>query len=87
MLTKVAGIGKKTAERIVVELKDKMDFDPTTADGTQLSDSDADVIEALQALGYKPHDIRNILRSLPKEAESSEDKIKAALRLLGEINF
>jgi holliday junction DNA helicase RuvA len=80
LLQKVAGIGKKTAERIVVELKDKvLAGDISTA----MKGSDGEVISALEGLGYKIYDIREVLRQLPKELESSEDKIKSALKMLG----
>ncbi len=84
LLQKVAGIGKKTAERIVMELKDKIDFSDNqgTTDNFPPS-SDAEVYEALEQLGYKAQDIRSILKDLPKDLETPEDKIKAALRLSG----
>ena len=73
ILTRVPGIGKKTAEKIVFELKNKM-----RADGmpevTAISDADADVIGALTALGYSIVEaqmaIQNIPRDAPKDVET-----------------
>lgn len=84
LLQKVAGIGKKTAERIVIELKDKMVFsdNPVHTNGA-VSGSDTEVYEALEHLGYKTPDIRALLKQLPPDLKTSEDKIKAALKLSG----
>jgi len=83
LLQKVAGIGKKTAERIVIELKDKI-IAGTIQDGSAISGSDGEVISALEGLGYRIYDIREVLRQLPEGLETSEDKIKAALKMLGQ---
>lgn len=55
-LSLVPGIGKKTAEKVVIDLKDKLDQFTTTARG-----ADADLIEALISLGYKDHQIRAVI--------------------------
>ncbi len=60
-LTQVSGIGKKTAERIVIELKDKVEKIAITTD-TQESDHMRDVIDALLAMGYNEKVIREALR-------------------------
>ncbi len=84
LLQKVAGIGKKTAERIVMELKDKMEFSDDTVTGSDsVSSTDSEVYEALEQLGYKTQDIRIILKNIPPDLKTSEDKIKAALKLSG----
>ena len=75
-LTKISGIGKKTAEKIALELRDKI---------TGVIESDTtdnlDAIEALQALGYREHDIREALRGIdPKQ--TTNNKIKEALKNL-----
>jgi len=82
-LNSVSGIGSKTAQKIVLELKDKiakLNFD-VQSDARGASDSE--VIDALEALGYSPRDAREALRSISKEIDTVEDKIREALRLLG----
>lgn len=82
LLQKVSGIGKKTAERIVVELKDKLLSSIGSLDQTGVASAGNEVISALEGLGYSVSDIREVLRHLPAELESTEEKIKEALRLL-----
>jgi len=82
LLYKVSGIGKKTAERIVVELKNKLEALPQTGEEINLTDSDTEVFDALVGLGYKEKDIRQALRQLPPALETTNDKIKHALRFL-----
>lgn len=82
ILYKVSGIGKKTAERIVVELKNKLASLPTTAEEISFSDSDTEVFDALQGLGYKDKDIRDALKQLPADLETTNDKIKNTLKFL-----
>lgn len=77
-LVKVFGVGKKSAERIVVELKDKMVI---IASGTDHSD-DAEVMEALMAMGYSATEARAALKTLPREGGVNE-KIAQALKNLG----
>jgi holliday junction DNA helicase RuvA len=83
LLQKVAGIGKKTAERIVVELKDKIFSESASGATLDFSSGDGEVIGALEGLGYNAGDIREVIRRLPPELNSSEDRIKAALKMLG----
>jgi Holliday junction DNA helicase RuvA len=82
LLQKVAGIGKKTAERIVVELRDKMG----ELVGGQLvggAPGDSDVVEALKGLGYREREVVEMLKGLPKEMEGSEVRVKEVLKRLG----
>ena len=81
-LTKVSGIGKKTAERIVVELKNKLDLFPATEKQIALDDSDSEVFDALVSLGYADTDIRQALKQLPADTAGVEAKIKSALKFL-----
>jgi holliday junction DNA helicase RuvA len=78
-LTKVSGIGKKTAEKIVHELKDKVKGVVMTKE--EMS-SDGDVILALEALGWNGSEVRNILKDIPKEGTTNE-RIRFAIQLLG----
>ena len=84
-LTKVPGIGKKTAQRLLVEMKDRLpkDFANVTLDArTSAGSSDRrDAISALVSLGYKDRDASRIIRALPEEL-SSEELIRQALRHL-----
>jgi holliday junction DNA helicase RuvA len=77
VLTTISGIGAKTAERIMIELRGKVDADINFSDDAQ------DVLVALSNLGYNSYEVRKILPQLPKNLESVEDKIKHALQLLG----
>lgn len=80
-LTKVSGIGKKLAEKIVLELREKMgDF---TTDETRIGNAETEAIEALEALGYAPRDTREVVRALAREHDTPEAIIRDALRSLG----
>jgi len=87
ILTKLPGIGKKTAERIILELKDKIaaitDDDTTEAHVTAVSGDIVDEgIMALLALGYNQNEIMPIVKKIGKNAQSVEVLIKLALREL-----
>ena len=82
-LTLVPGVGKKTAERLLVELRNRLNLpmlDPLTTSGG--STTVGNVREALAGLGYAPEEIREAMRDLP-DATSAEDLLRDALRLLG----
>ncbi len=82
-LHKVFGIGKKSAERIVVELRDKLAAETGVRESAG-SGSDGEVIEALMALGYSAAECRKALQSLGAESSMSvKDRLGAALRNLG----
>lgn len=76
-LQQVSGIGKKTAERLVVELKEKF-INEISIDGV-FDNSDQQVISALMSLGYKEREALEMSRGLPSNSDLSE-KIKAALK-------
>jgi Holliday junction DNA helicase RuvA len=84
-LTKIAGIGKKVAEKIVLELKGKVG----TADENAVSKhGDVDAIEALKALGYTHKEARDALEEISEDPKTRElkdpgEKVRAALRILG----
>jgi Holliday junction DNA helicase RuvA len=79
-LVKVPGIGKKTAERLLLELKGKLGPDIGVA-ATVANDAQADILQALLALGYSDKEAAAALKALPKEVGVSEG-IKLALRAL-----
>ena len=79
-LTKVSGIGKKIAEKIVMELKDKVEKMTGTI---KMNNDDGDVVEALKTLGYSPQEARDVMKKLPKDLTKTGDRVKAALKILG----
>lgn len=82
-LTKISGIGKKIAEKIVLELKDKVaPSEAETATGAATS-GDVDAVEALQALGYTQKEARDALEGISRDIKDAGEKVKAALRILG----
>jgi holliday junction DNA helicase RuvA len=80
-LVKVPGIGKKTAERLLLELKGKFGADLGLQPGGAASDSQADILQALVALGYSDKEAAASLKALPKDVGVSEG-IKLALKAL-----
>ncbi|MEK7566658.1 MAG: Holliday junction branch migration protein RuvA [Patescibacteria group bacterium] len=79
-LTKVSGIGRKTAEKIVIELRDKM------GKGIEGSDEfrhEEDALEALRSLGYSLREAREALNKVPQDVKGAEKRIKSALNVLG----
>ena len=80
-LVKVPGIGKKTAERLLLELKGKLGPDLGLPGGAKVSDAQADIVQALVALGYSERDAAAALKALPAEVGVS-DGIKLALKAL-----
>jgi Holliday junction DNA helicase RuvA len=79
-LVKVPGIGKKTAERLLLELKDKLAPDLQGRSAVS-SDAQGDIVQALLALGYNEREASAALKSLPPDVAVSEG-IKLALRAL-----
>ena len=80
-LVKVPGIGKKTAERLLLELKGKLGADIGAVRGAANSDAQADILQALLALGYNDKEAAAALKALPAEVGVSEG-IKMALKAL-----
>ena len=79
-LNKVGGIGKKTAEKIIIELKDKLK-EWNNQDENYLRDED-DVIEALKSLGYTQSQARNSVKKIPPEITGTNNRVKEALKIL-----
>lgn len=82
-LVKVPGVGKKTAERLLLELKGKLgaDLGPLPAGAVVASDAHSDIQQALLALGYNDKEAAAALKALPPDVGVSEG-IKLALRAL-----
>lgn len=84
ILKKVSGIGAKTAERIVLELKNKMAV-LVGRDGIKTSEemnADSDVVDALVSLGYQPRQVQEALKKVDVTIKDSGAKVKAALKYL-----
>ena len=80
-LVKVPGIGKKTAERLLLELKGKLGPDLALPAAVAVSEAQSDIVQALVALGYNDRDAAAALKALPKDIGVSEG-IKLALKAL-----
>ena len=81
-LTKVFGIGKKNAERLVVELRDRLTKETATTSLSPLSaTSDVEVLEALMALGYRADEARAALKDTP--GDTTRERLATALKQLG----
>lgn len=87
-LIKIPGIGKKTAERMILELKDKLKTEQAFAEDTKIStlistdNKTNEVIVALQVLGYTRKEIDKVLEKIDINSIGLEDAIKQALKLL-----
>jgi len=83
LLTKVSGIGRKTAERVVLELREKvghLSLNNKATGGTTLASGEE--IDALMALGYSMQQARDALRAVDVNIKDSGERIKAALKSL-----
>ena len=81
LLNKVSGIGKKTAERIVLELRGKIDhLAPVDSNGIASTSANSDEIDALMSLGYSLQQAREALRAVDASINDSSERIRTALR-------
>lgn len=80
-LTKISGISKKNAEKIVLELKSK--FEGFTLEEGGHYEDDGDALEALKGLGYSEKHAREALKKLDKSIIGTGEKVKAALKQIG----
>ncbi len=82
LLTRAAGIGRKTAERVILELKAKVE---STRSGAVVErmETDSDLIEALASLGYRRDEARAAIAKVGEEVKGTEERLKAALKILG----
>ncbi|MEK7147060.1 MAG: Holliday junction branch migration protein RuvA [Patescibacteria group bacterium] len=82
LLTRVSGVGRKTAERVILELKNKIKL--SVASGIiERVETDADVEETLVNLGYQRKSARDVLSKIPPEKQKLEERVKEALKILG----
>ena len=82
VLQRVPGIGKKTAERIMFHLRDKLDLGSPTASLPLVSDVDADVIDILTGLGFSIVEAQAALQHVPREVSAIDERVGAALQYL-----
>lgn len=84
VLQRVPGVGRKTAERIVFHLRDKLAFERGPAGIAMLSDVDAEIISALTTLGYSVVEAQAALQLLPREAPAElDERLRLILSRLG----
>lgn len=80
-LTKVSGVGKKTADKIIIELREKVGAGSALGGRTISGDEEAQ--EAMRALGYTLAESRDTLRQVPSNVEGSSARLREALRIIG----
>ncbi len=83
MLVKIPGVGKKTAERLIIEMRDKIDLGsavPGASRVTVEANPRSEAIDALIALGYKANEVSKLVGRLDVDGKSAEDIIRLALR-------
>ncbi|MBA7649813.1 Holliday junction ATP-dependent DNA helicase RuvA [subsurface metagenome] len=84
MLEMIPGIGKKVANRIILELKDKIGAGWIATPATELARENTDVLAALTSLGYSASEATKAVASLPADTNLNiEEKIRIALQYLG----
>jgi len=81
ILQRVPGIGKKTAERIIFQLRDKIDFTELSS-APLVSDVDADVIDVLTALGFSIVEAQTAVQKLPRGITAVDERVSLALQQL-----
>ena len=82
VLQRVPGIGKKTSERILFQLRDKLDYTAEPASMPLVSDVDADVIELLTSLGFSIVEAQSALQKVPRDAAGVDERLQLALQYL-----
>ena len=93
-LTKLPGVGKKTAERLIIEMRDKVKFNVSndkkqstntfqvnSVQGNKVADNIKDAISALISLGYKASEASQMIQKIAAPESSSEEMIKLALKM------
>ncbi len=81
-LTKVSGVGKKTAEKIVIELRDKLHAHAEDEESKGMLRAESDTIEALESLGYSGSQSRDALKKVDGSITDTNQRIKEALKIL-----
>ncbi|MFO7664713.1 MAG: Holliday junction branch migration protein RuvA [Chloroflexota bacterium] len=86
VLQRVPGIGKKTAERIMFHLRDKLDLHEPSAALQFVTDVDADVIDILTGLGFSIIEAQAALQQVPREVSEMDDRVQLALQHLDQLS-
>jgi holliday junction DNA helicase RuvA len=81
LMTRASGIGRKTAERIILELRGKVESDKSEATVKKM-EHDSDLVETLVSLGYRKDQARVALNKVPETVMTLDGRIKVALRIL-----
>jgi Holliday junction DNA helicase RuvA len=82
-LVKVPGIGKKTADRLIIEMRDRIDAPSAHAATTEVrvdGGAKSEAVDALISLGYKPREVQKLIGELDVDGKTAEDIIRLALR-------
>jgi Holliday junction DNA helicase RuvA len=82
VLQRVPGIGKKTAERIMFQLRDKLDLSGAETAVPLVTDVDADVIDFLTGLGFSIVEAQTALQNIPREAKTVDERVQYALQFM-----
>jgi len=82
-LMRIPGVGRKTAQRLVLDLKDKVGVPGEAVAAPALTAGDVDVINALTALGYSVAEAQSALGAIPADLQDLDQRILAALRFMG----
>ncbi|MBK6328827.1 MAG: Holliday junction branch migration protein RuvA [Chloroflexi bacterium] len=82
VLQRVPGIGKKTAERMMFQLRDKLDLSQASSNMPLVADIDADVIDILTSLGFSIVEAQSALQKLPREVKNVDERVQLALQYL-----
>ncbi len=83
MLVKIPGVGKKTADRLIIEMRDRVEALPGGAAAERISvvaSPKSEAVDALIALGYKPKEVNQLIGTLNVDGKTAEDIIRLALR-------
>jgi Holliday junction DNA helicase RuvA len=84
MLVKIPGVGRKTAERLIIEMRDRIDQEApvskVSSGRAARTDARSEAFDALVALGYKPQEVKRLMGQLDVDNKSAEDIIRSALR-------
>lgn len=82
VLQRVPGIGKKTAERMMFQLRDKLDLSGGETAVSLITDMDADVIDFLTGLGFSIVEAQSALQNIPREAQTLDERVQYALQYM-----
>ncbi len=82
-LVKIPGVGKKTAERLIIEMRDKIEKSGGAPDAPRVTveaSPRSEAVDALMALGYKAGEVNKLIASMDTDGQSAEDIIRQALK-------